>query len=65
MNQTEKCATKRIFGVIILYDNVVGKRLLDFLAGLTVFPLVTDLSYILIIVLLQELTVNLLINSAI
>ena len=31
--------------------------LLDFLAGLIVFSLVTGLSYILVIVLLQELTV--------
>ena len=25
MNQTEECATKRVFDVIICYDNVVGK----------------------------------------
>ena len=53
MNQTEKCATKRVFGVIISYENVLGKRLLDFLASSTVFSLLTVLSYILIIVLLQ------------
>ena len=57
MNQTEECATKRVLDVIISYDNVVGKCLLDFLAGLTVFSLVTGLPCILIIVLLQELTV--------
>ena len=34
-------------------DNVV-----DFLAGLTAFSLVTGLSYILVIALLQELTVS-------
>ena len=56
-NKIGECATKRVFGVINSYDDVVGKRLLDLLAGLTVFSLVTDLSYILIIVLLQELTV--------
>ena len=43
-NQTEECAMKRVFGFIILYDNVVGKWLLNF-------------SYILIVVLLQELIV--------
>ena len=31
MNQTEECATKRVFGVIVWYNNVVGKCLLDFL----------------------------------
>ena len=51
MNKTEECKTKRVFVVIISYDNDVGKRLLDVLAGLTVFSLVTGLSYILIIVL--------------
>ena len=53
MNQTEECALKHVFDVITSY----GKRLLDFLAGLTIFSLVTGLSYYLIIVLLQELTV--------
>ena len=53
INQTEECATKRVFGVIISHDNVVGKRLLDILAGLTIFSLVTGFSYILIIVLLH------------
>ena len=35
--------------MIIFYDNVVGKSLLDFLAGLIVFFLVTGSSYIFII----------------
>ena len=49
--------TKRAFGVIISYDNIVGKWLLDFLAGITVLSLVAGyLIYILVIVLLQELT---------
>ena len=52
MNQTEECAAKSAFDVIISYDNAVGKLLIDLLAGLTV----TDLSYVLTIVLLQELT---------
>ena len=43
MNQTEECATKRVFGVIIWYDNVVGKRLLDFFAG-SAFSQVAGLS---------------------
>ena len=54
MNQTEQCATKRVFGVMIWYNNVVGKRLLDFFAG-SVFSLVAGLSYVLIVILLQEL----------
>ena len=58
MNQTEECATKRVFGIIIWYDNVVIDILLDILAGLTVFCLVTGLSHILIIVLFQELIVS-------
>ena len=57
MNQAEECATKRVFGVIISYDNVVCKCLLDLLAGLTVFSLVTGLYDILTNVLLLELTV--------
>ena len=57
MSQTEEFSTKRVFGVFISYDDVVGKLLLDFLAGLTVFSLITGLSYIWIIFLLQELTV--------
>ena len=57
MNQTDECATKCVLSVIIPCHNVVGKRLLDFLAGLTIFSLVTGLSYIMISVLLQELTV--------
>ena len=43
--------------MIISYDNIVGKQFLDFLSGLTVLPLVTGLSSILIITLLQELKV--------
>ena len=43
--------------MIMSYDKVVGKRLLDFLAGFTVFSQATGLFYILIAVLLQELTV--------
>ena len=50
------CSETRI-RMIILYDNVVGKCLLDFITVLTVFSLVTGLSYIFIIVLLKELTV--------
>ena len=41
----------------LVYDNVTGKWLLDFLAGLTVFSLVTAFCYMLIIVLLPELIV--------
>ena len=37
MNQTEEYSTKRVFDAIISYYNAVGKLLLDFLAGLTVF----------------------------
>ena len=57
MNQTEECAMKRVFGVMIWYNNVGGKRLVDFLAGLTVFSPITGLSYVLIVILLQELMV--------
>ena len=57
MNQTEECATKRVSGVKIWYNNVVGKLLLYFLTSLTVFSPITGLSYILIIVLLQEFMV--------
>ena len=42
--------TKRVFGVIIWYDNVIAKGLLDFLAGLTFFSPITGSSYILIII---------------
>ena len=48
---------QRCHGVISWYNNAVSKWLHDFLAGLTVFSPVTGLSYILIIVLLQELIV--------
>ena len=55
MNQTEECATKRIFGVMISNDSIVCKRLPgDFLAGLTVFSLATSLFYILIFVLYRS-----------
>ena len=58
MDQSEECAMKRVFCVIIWYNNVVGKSSVDFLpAGLIVLSLVTGFSYILIIVLLQELIV--------
>ena len=36
---------KCVFDVIIWYDNVDGKCLLDSFEGLTVFSPVTDLSY--------------------
>ena len=36
MNQTAECATKCVYGVIIWYNNAVGKCLLDFLAGIKV-----------------------------
>ena len=42
--------------MIISYDHAVGKFLRNFIAGVTVFSLVTGLYCALIIVLLQELT---------
>ena len=46
---TDDCSTKHVFGVIISYDSVVDKRLLDFLEALTVFSPVTGSSCIFII----------------
>ena len=49
MSQTEECATKRVFSVIIWYNDVVGSDYLIFFAGITVFSPVAGLPYILII----------------
>ena len=58
MNQSKEGATKRVFCIIIWYNNVVGDSLLDFLAvGRIVLFLVTGFFYILIIALLRELIV--------
>ena len=54
INQSEECATKHVFGKLFGKIEVVGKCLLDFVAGLTVSLLVTVLFYIFLVVLLQE-----------
>ena len=57
MNQTEECVTKRVFDVMISYDNFVGKWLLDFLADLAGFLSSCRFILYFAFVLSQELTV--------